>query len=71
MFVWVIGFGGSMVKVNNFILFKVCDYCGWDEWMILFNGIYVDENEWDGSDFFWGVEYYLIFMIECVVCVFE
>ena len=48
----VTGRGGSIAKTSGAGLEDWCLTCGWESWFPPKNGIYVDERQWDGSDFF-------------------
>lgn len=53
----VTGRGGSIAKTSGVRLRKSCEKCGWEEWTLPENGIYVDEKQWDGTDFFYVDEF--------------
>lgn len=49
---WAAGSGGSIADSSNVHLVKKCDACGWEEWSLPEEGVFIDEAQWDGSDFF-------------------
>jgi len=63
----VTGSGGSVAEASGLELLKSCDACGWTEWSLPKDGFYVDESQWDGSDFFHVKEYGPFFMTQRAV----
>jgi len=63
----VTGRGGSVALTSGLELRKSCDVCGWREWTLPEEGFYVDERQWDGSDFFHVEEYGPFFMTQRAV----
>ena len=49
--VWVTGLASIEVTCGVRIA-KDCKVCGWVEWTLPRNGIIIEEQFWDGSDFF-------------------
>ena len=63
----ITGRGGSIAQTSNLKLLKACTACGWEEWSSPQNGIFIDEQQWDGSDFFFVNEIDMILMTDQAV----
>lgn len=63
----VTGCGGSIATTSNVRLQKACPACGWEEWTLPENGIFVDQQQWDGSDFFYVDEFGAMLMSQNAV----
>lgn len=63
----VTGRGGSIAKTSHVKLRESCQKCGWEEWSLPETGIYVDENQWDRSDFFYVDEFGAMLMSQKAV----
>ena len=60
----VTGDGGSVAETSGVRLRKSCDVCGWRAYTLPEDGFVIDENQWDGSDFFHVKEYGPFFISE-------
>ena len=65
--IYVTGRGGSVAQSSGVTLEKSCDQCGWRAWTLPDHGYHIDENRWDGSDFFYVDEGGPLFMTERAV----
>lgn len=63
----VTGRGGSIAQTSNVKLSNSCEKCGWEEWTLPENGIYVDQKQWDRSDFFYVDEFGAMLMSQKAV----
>lgn len=69
--IWVTGRGGSVAETSGVRLQKSCDDCGWHAWTLPERGYHIDEEQWDGSDFFYVEESGALFMTQRAVDVLE
>ncbi len=67
----ITGRGGSLVGRAGVEKVKTCDACGWQEYTLPPEGFDVDEEAWDGSDFFHCEGYAPFFMSERAVEVLQ
>jgi hypothetical protein len=58
----ITGKGGDIRDINSIEVKTNCEYCGHTHYTDLGNGLLIDENQWDGSDFFtvWPLPKYII-----------
>ena len=67
----VTGRDGSIARTSGVKLVKQCTACGWEEWTQPKRGIFVEEKQWDVSDFFYVHEFGGVLMTQRAVDVFD